>query len=652
MKKAFLLSAVMATACSAFAAAPSLGKSLLKSDVSDFAFGTKAPVVAKAPAPATRASETLEFSYSDEVYSLTMLNNVKAGQTRVYLVFELAPEDLKGLAGNTVTGFTVYTPSDESMRTNSITDAQFFYSFDLTKAEYIQDFKMPNAPFELLNVDIDTPYKITGEEPALCFGYSFVVPEKDNMYYMPYDGMPNSYSGAGAFGVSDTSEFPSGFYSFASDLGALSMSIIMEGDNYPRYVGFNQTPYDIYLPLGKSSTAQVSLFGTSSEPIESLEFSYTLDGHNYNTNFVLASPVGPGASKVFKASIGFLPQEVLFNENVTFTITKFNGKPNVCPAASVEVPVAVLSQVPERQTLIEEYTGTWCGYCTRGYAALEYIKENYPDFVVAAYHNQDPMTVTTNYPANITGFPSASLNRGSVVDPYYGSQSYDTKLPIVGDILALNAVPTPWMVKVDHAWESEDVLVAKAEVANMLGFSDKNYKIAYILVADGLSGTTRSWFQSNNYSTQRPSDDNIPELNAFCRGGQYGKSSVGGLIFNDVVVSTTGIYGVDGSIPASLEAEQVVEHTLSFDLSKISSTLIPDKNKLRVIAAVVDAHGNVLNCAKNEVDDYDRPSGVSGVIDANAPVEYFNLNGQKVSDPSNGIFIRRQGSSASKVIIR
>lgn len=648
MKKAFLLSAVVAAACSAFAAAPSLGKSLQKSDAYDFGFGPKASAAAKAPALDTRASESLEFSYSDEIYSLTMLNNVKEGQTRVYLMFELAPEDLKGLAGNTVTGFTVYSPSDGSMKTNSVTDARFFYSFDLPKEEYTQDFQMSKVPFDLNKVSLDTPYKITGEEKALCFGYSFVVPQDNDMYYIPYDGIPTSYAGAGAFATSDSSDFPTDFYSFASDLGALSMSIIMEGDNFPRYVGFSQQPQDIYLPLGKSSSTQVTLYGTSSEPIESLEFSYTLNGHSYNTNYVLSSPVGPGASKVFKASIGFLPQDALFSENVTFTITKFNGKPNVCQAASVEVPVAVLSQVPERQTLIEEYTGTWCGYCTRGYAALEYIKENYPEFVVAAYHNQDPMAITTNYPAAISGFPSASLDRATVVDPYYGTQSYDTELPIVGDILALNAVPTPWMVKVDHAWESEDVLVAKAEVANMLGFSGKNYKIAYILVADGLSGTTRSWFQSNNYYSEKPQF--IPELNAFCRGGKYGKNSVQGLIFNDVVVSTTGIYGVDGSIPESLEAEQVVEHTLSFDLSKISSTLIPDRNKLRVIAAVVDANGNVLNCAKNDVT-YDISTGVAGVIDENAPVEYFNLNGVKVSDPSNGIFIRRQGSSASKVII-
>lgn len=39
------------------------------------------------------------------------------------------------------------------------------------------------------------------------------------------------------------------------------------------------------------------------------------------------------------------------------------------------------------------------------------------------------------------------------------------------------------------------------------------------------------------------------------------------------------------------------------------------------------------------------------VDDANAPVEYYNLQGIRVDNPANGFFIRRQGSSVSKVIL-
>lgn len=49
--------------------------------------------------------------------------------------------------------------------------------------------------------------------------------------------------------------------------------------------------------------------------------------------------------------------------------------------------------------------------------------------------------------------------------------------------------------------------------------------------------------------------------------------------------------------------------------------------------------------------------GTSGIedIDAaanNAPVEYYNLQGVRVANPTNGLYIRRQGSTATKVLIR
>ena len=39
-------------------------------------------------------------------------------------------------------------------------------------------------------------------------------------------------------------------------------------------------------------------------------------------------------------------------------------------------------------------------------------------------------------------------------------------------------------------------------------------------------------------------------------------------------------------------------------------------------------------------------------VDDNAPVEYYNLQGVRVENPANGLYIRRQGSKAEKVIVR
>jgi len=45
-------------------------------------------------------------------------------------------------------------------------------------------------------------------------------------------------------------------------------------------------------------------------------------------------------------------------------------------------------------------------------------------------------------------------------------------------------------------------------------------------------------------------------------------------------------------------------------------------------------------------------SGIAdGIADENAPVEYYNIQGVRVNNPSNGIFIRRQGSKVAKIAL-
>ncbi|MDE7181020.1 MAG: chitobiase/beta-hexosaminidase C-terminal domain-containing protein, partial [Muribaculaceae bacterium] len=53
------------------------------------------------------------------------------------------------------------------------------------------------------------------------------------------------------------------------------------------------------------------------------------------------------------------------------------------------------------------------------------------------------------------------------------------------------------------------------------------------------------------------------------------------------------------------------------------------------------------------IGGYVDPSGVclSTIENKNTPVEYFTLQGLRVTNPSNGIFIKRQGSKTSKIIL-
>lgn len=88
------------------------------------------------------------------------------------------------------------------------------------------------------------------------------------------------------------------------------------------------------------------------------------------------------------------------------------------------------------------------------------------------------------------------------------------------------------------------------------------------------------------------------------------------------------------------------------------------------IVADVDLKGTVDATGKAHMDidvlwkDADLPiavtfdgqleaAGVENVVvDENAPVEYYNLNGIRVANPENGIYIRRQGNKVSKVLVK
>ena len=130
-----------------------------------------------------------------------------------------------------------------------------------------------------------------------------------------------------------------------------------------------------------------------------------------------------------------------------------------------------------------------------------------------------------------------------------------------------------------------------------------------------------------------------------------------GLPFSDTKISlTVNIYDEDGTTlvkTAKVAPETVAKQTAyDFNLADINHT-----GKF-VIEIVND-------CPSNADSNKDRTAvwnltwtAYSSAIDAveaaeaDAPVEFFNLQGVRVAAPANGIFIRRQGTKVEKVVIR
>ena len=113
------------------------------------------------------------------------------------------------------------------------------------------------------------------------------------------------------------------------------------------------------------------------------------------------------------------------------------------------------------------------------------------------------------------------------------------------------------------------------------------------------------------------------------------------------------------------ELKQYVPTTITFDketsIASIKFNGIDNYNNL--LFNLNKSNNNPLfSCYKNDTTTgtpvylYQRvgdiPTGVEDtMVDENAPVEYYNLQGVKVANPENGIFIKKQGAKATKVVL-
>ena len=588
------------------------------------------------------SAATYDFSYVGEADNYIGMEKAETYDVAIFLPGEqFGGFIVKGISASVNADGDVSSYSDPSLWLSGSLALEGSY-FTPSIAAYPTELKSDGT----LSITLPEDYVIT--DAGVYVGYSVTVKKIDKASAYPVATGDSTDPNAMFCRTNKTSPQWS---NLAVDMGCgACVTVSLESDAIAaNSVMMTSITDPVYMEIGKPASVSIGLSSFASEPVTSVDVEYIIDGAAGSSHIDLSEKVPAGLNRTFDVSVDLPAFDHKFSGEYTFTVSKVNGQNNESKKNTKTTFMAALSDYPAHQTLIEEYTGTWCGWCPGGYAMLEYIRRTEPDFVVAAFHNGDSMQVTTNYPSSIPGFPSIVLDRYFTVDPVLGSGKYKGMAPLVREIKDFNAQPTAWGIEVSHAWDGDDTLVATADVRNVIGFENGDFRIAYLLIADGLTGGS----QTNNYATMKQSEDYVEELNQFCRGGEYGRSRVPGLIFNDVVISTTGIYGVQGSVPASLDADGRFSHSLSFDLSKIKKSLIPDRNKLRIIAAVIDASGKVLNCSKNEVDDY-VGAGVENIVspDSDAPVEYYNLNGIKVSEPSDGIFIRKQGSRTEKVVIR
>ena len=299
---------------------------------------------------------------------------------------------------------------------------------------------------------------------------------------------------------------------------------------------------------------------------------------------------------------------------------------------STSAMAANVGDIPVHRPLMEEYTGTWCGWCVRGLVGMELLRTELGDeFCGVAYHNGDAMQVVNSsaYPNSISGYPSAYIDRSTSVDALYGLGDN------TGDILATMQqfanLSTIAGIDVTAQWTSEDRTSIDINVTTWFT-TDKpsaNYAINVMLIADDLYGTGSQWNQANNYSGYTAyANDRF--LGPWVKKG----SSVSGIHFNDVLVGTSGV--VANSLPSTIVAYEDYGYNHTFTLAKLPKpSLIQNKDNLHVIAVVVDrSTKKALNANRCYIDAWVNPvkpgdvnsDGEVDILDVTNLIDYL-LNG-------------------------
>lgn len=575
--------------------------------------------------PMTRGSMTRSVTLQDnqhwwnnyDGYSFTLLRTA-AGH---YDVAAFIPYNLVGGAGTSIDGMNFWGYPE-------MTNVKIWVSSTLPASGDQADLEVKSITDVRSSLNNETLFNGSFEVPnsGLYVGFSFDLTSDGYKIATTYSGYDRN----------NALIIKSGKSNWQNLEGSLAVRVLFGGDSFYQNAVSALDFGSHRVMLNESVNVPVTFKNKGANTVSSIDYTITTSG-TVSEERHLNLYIGGFNSKTIE--IPFDADAAAMENEKILTITKVNGIANTASDKTANGVLATMSFLPTAIPVIEEFTGTWCGYCPIGIAALNQIDDVYGDQVIliAVHGNQgyryDQMEIDQYDFKNslFSGYPSAIINRGEDIYPTYCINYLD-------DIIAASA---PGEISVSAKWgnNAQTAINITTQTKFAMGASSSSYNIGFVLVADGLKGTEYFWAQSNNYSGAT-GYENDKYMYPFTQQ----PSTITDIEYNHVAVDGWGIqYGVDGSIPKSFSAGEILSYGYKADIS--SNTLIQDKSKLHVIALLLDkTTGKILNAAKTTIAPADDSTDVDidtivqcimkGEYDANADV-----NGDEKVDAADIVFL-------------
>lgn len=495
---------------------------------------------------------------------------------------------------------------------------------------------------------------VTVTKDGLYAGYSFTIGEKTPGNAAPVAGVKTATK--------------DGFYLFTTRSAlkwkdyteekqfTSAINVILEGD-FPAVAITPSAAGKLYFPADSElMDIKVLLSQFGDEPLQEIAYTIqagdkTLKGtKKFDTAVNLQ--FGHGIECDLQPEIQLEPGEY----DLTFSVDKVNGKDNGSVASSFADGISMLRYYPVNRPLMEEFTGMWCGFCPRGWAAMKMMQEQFGDrYVCASYHidpydaDNDPLVImgSDDVATPVSGYPNMYINRKIETDPFLGTYPFVGGYAIDKIWEKQQAQFTPWWMDAQAYWTADGRIEVNASVANSFGNASDDFTLLYMLLEDGLHNP--KWRQMNNFSGETGWEE-YPYMKQFVEGGD----AIFDLVFDDVLVYCENVWGIPGSLPFDIKADQLYEHKYIINPADVvnykGESLLYNPDKLKVVVALLSAGGSeVLNSIVVPVAE---GSGIcASSIDSNdmVSVKYYDISGKEVNESAKGVVIRRTVDASGNV---
>lgn len=490
-------------------------------------------------------------------------------------------------------------------------------------------------------VMFDNKVEITSSFETLFVGYCYK--QKSNNYPVgvnskvdgPFFLYTNISSAQGGTGEA--------WYAINSGGNGLAIQLIVEGDFAPNSV----QPLDFgkfVITKGKSKNVAVDFRNIGSK-FTSIDYTIALDGKaGAEQHLDFGKDFGVGGTHTVE--IPFAADSKIGTSTVTLTVTKVNGVENANAIKTATGTLYTVEREFVKRSVVEEGTGTDCGYCPRGHVAMHNMHNLYGDqFIGIALHQRssmDPM-YNVSYNLGFPSFPQCMVNRSNDFwDPY-------EQMPAVLKA-SLNEIALA-EVTVAGTFADEDTKVnATASVESLVA---GDYDIAFMLTADGLTGKTTSWKQSNYFSKGHSgnpynSKSSMPEDIQFL----WDKGSSYYATYNDVLIASSYVSDKNKATLPTLVANGTVssEYTLKMP-TKVALKKAIKLDQVYVVAVLLDKKtGAIVNAGRARV------TGSTGIEDVTTGTEAtvvarYTVNGVQVSAPVKGVNILKMSDGTTRKVL-